>query len=182
MLNIDQEFLKKSIKIHGERLKLIIAIEEMSELIKELCKSLRQELRYQDLVEEVADVLICMDMVKIIYDIKDDEYPQSKSIDVLLNSNEITSKLCATRSTGTVDISCIKSMSNLTNDLYTKIVGMNTERLSFLDKYYAVLVSLMFVRVKHHISDEELQAVIDYKNKRQAERDDAKTKEDKATA
>ncbi len=62
-----------SINIHGQNLKETIAIEEMSELIKEICKDQRGELRRDNLVEEFADVMICMRMLSLIHDIKPEE-------------------------------------------------------------------------------------------------------------
>lgn len=52
---------------------LIVAIEELSELQKELCKALRGKPNKEDIIEELADVLIMLDQVKIYFKIEDDE-------------------------------------------------------------------------------------------------------------
>ena len=52
---------------------LIVAIEELSELQKELCKALRGKPNKENIIEELADVLIVLDQLKIYFKIEDDE-------------------------------------------------------------------------------------------------------------
>ena len=52
---------------------LIVAIEELSELQKELCKTLRGNINKENIVEELANVLIMLDQLKIYFKIEDDE-------------------------------------------------------------------------------------------------------------
>ena len=52
---------------------LIVAIEELSELQKELCRALRGKPNKEDIIEELADVLIMLDQLKIYFKIEDDE-------------------------------------------------------------------------------------------------------------
>lgn len=57
----------------GDRAQIIVAIEEMSELTKELCKWL--EGRQDDLdriTQEIADVTIMMEQLRIIFDCNED--------------------------------------------------------------------------------------------------------------
>lgn len=63
---------KKLIKKYGDK-QLIVAIEELSELQKELCKALRGKPNKENIIEEFADVLIMLDQVKIYFKIEDDE-------------------------------------------------------------------------------------------------------------
>ena len=57
------------------KLQLIVAIEELSELAKELCKYLRLEagtaFNINNLVEEVADVSIMIEQIKIYFGINE---------------------------------------------------------------------------------------------------------------
>ena len=69
----DDEFLLKSITLHGPTLKKVIAMEEMGELIQQLSKNLRGEGRREDLIEEMADVLLMLKTVQIAEDITDTE-------------------------------------------------------------------------------------------------------------
>lgn len=59
---------RKSIEKHGNCLKKLIAIEEMSELTKELIKEYRNESSRDNLIEELVDVQIMIDQLKIIYE------------------------------------------------------------------------------------------------------------------
>lgn len=52
---------------------LVVAVEELSELQKEICKSLRGKDNKKNLIEEMADVYIMLDQLKIYYNISDDE-------------------------------------------------------------------------------------------------------------
>lgn len=51
----------------------LIAMEECSELIQVISKAKRGELDKDNLTEEIADILICIDWIKKIYNIKDSE-------------------------------------------------------------------------------------------------------------
>lgn len=48
---------------------LIVAIEELSELQKELCKTLRGNINKENIIEELADVYIMLDQIKIYFSI-----------------------------------------------------------------------------------------------------------------
>lgn len=48
---------------------LIVAIEELSELQKELCKSLRGKTNKENITEEIADVLIMIKQLQIYFNI-----------------------------------------------------------------------------------------------------------------
>lgn len=52
---------------------LIVAIEELSELQKELCKALRGNINKENIIEELADVLIMLDQIKIYFSITSNE-------------------------------------------------------------------------------------------------------------
>ena len=64
---------KQAIETYGVRAQKLMAIEEMSELTKEICKDFRGKLDREHLIEEVADVLITLEQLTIIYEISDKE-------------------------------------------------------------------------------------------------------------
>ena len=70
------EILKKAIKHYGSQNQMMICAEEAAELIQAISKCIRYtddiEVK-QHLTEEIADVLIMIDQLKIIMDIKDYE-------------------------------------------------------------------------------------------------------------
>lgn len=69
----DIEIMKTAIKAFGPKLQTVVAIEEMSELQKELTKFLRGNGKKKHLTEEVADALIMITQVQIIYGIGDED-------------------------------------------------------------------------------------------------------------
>ena len=54
----------------GVRAQLIKAIEEMSELTKELAKSLNSNMDRQHIAEEVADVKIMIEQIELFFEIE----------------------------------------------------------------------------------------------------------------
>ena len=76
------EILKKSILKSDTNIKCIIAMEEFAELTQEVSKYLRGEGDRYALLEEMADVYLCLDNLKQIFAITDDLV--KKVIDVKL--------------------------------------------------------------------------------------------------
>ena len=64
---------KQAIETYGVRAQKLMAIEEMSELTKEICKDFRGKLNRENLIEEMADVLIMLDQMLILYKISGEE-------------------------------------------------------------------------------------------------------------
>lgn len=56
---------------YGTRNQLIVAVEELSECQKEICKFLRGCCNIENLAEEVADATIMLEQVRIMFDIND---------------------------------------------------------------------------------------------------------------
>lgn len=55
----------------GEQAQLIVAVEELSECQKEICKILRGGDDYRHLAEEVADATIMLEQIRLIFNIND---------------------------------------------------------------------------------------------------------------
>ena len=65
---MDRELvLQNAIYIYGEESQMRMMIEEMSELTKELCKCFRGETEKRYILEEMADVQIMLDQMKMIF-------------------------------------------------------------------------------------------------------------------
>ena len=74
MLNVLQKIaLVKALEKFGSISELIITVEELSELQKEVTKQLRNEGKMENLVEEMADVYIVMEYLKLIFAINDED-------------------------------------------------------------------------------------------------------------
>ena len=74
MLNdLQKNALVKTLEKFGSISELIITVEELSELQKEVTKQLRNEGKMENLVEEMADVYIVMEYLKLIFAINDED-------------------------------------------------------------------------------------------------------------
>ena len=69
---------KKAIETYGEKAQKLMAIEEMSELTKEICKDFRGKLNREHLIEEIVDVIITIDQLMMMYEISGDEIEQMR--------------------------------------------------------------------------------------------------------
>lgn len=71
---------QRAIMQWGDNHQAIVAIEELSELQKELCKYLRGNKNVTNLIEEIADVEIVVEQLKIMFDCSQsvDEWKERK--------------------------------------------------------------------------------------------------------
>ena len=73
MKNDYLQVMIETIRQNGYKMQTMVAIEEMSELTKELVKFMRGENNTDAIAEEIADVEIMLRQMKIIYGIKDED-------------------------------------------------------------------------------------------------------------
>lgn len=69
------ELYKRMLDKFGD-LQMVVAVEELSELQKEVCKAMRGKFNKEHLVEEVADVKIMIDQIMLRYAIQESEVQQ----------------------------------------------------------------------------------------------------------
>ena len=62
--------LEKAIETYGKDMQLTVAVEEFSELIKEICKNKRGSDNRENIIEELADCYIMMEQIEIIFELK----------------------------------------------------------------------------------------------------------------
>lgn len=65
--------LERAIETYGKDMQLNVAIEELSELIKEICKNKRGADNREAIIEEMADCYIMMEQLQIIFGIQYNE-------------------------------------------------------------------------------------------------------------
>lgn len=65
--------LETAIKTYGKDMQLNVAIEEFSELIKEICKNKRGRENIESITEEMADCYIMLEQLVLIFGIENDE-------------------------------------------------------------------------------------------------------------
>ena len=73
MIIIDSNVVKKSIEHYGADLQTVVCMEECAELIQAISKMKRGKDTRDNLIEEMADVMICMEILKQVYGISDNE-------------------------------------------------------------------------------------------------------------
>ena len=78
--------IERAIETYGVDMQLNVAIEELSELIKEICKSKRGSDNRDNIIEEMADCYIMLEQLEIIFDVKSSEI--RLAIDAKLNRLE----------------------------------------------------------------------------------------------
>ena len=61
----------KALKKWGAEMQATVAIEEMSEVIKEITKAMRGELNREHLAEEIADATIMLEQLRQMFNIND---------------------------------------------------------------------------------------------------------------
>ena len=76
-----KEFYKTVVDTYGKQ-QVIVAIEELSELQKELCKALRCKVNFDNITEEIADVEIMLEQMKIYFAINENEVEGMKKLKI----------------------------------------------------------------------------------------------------
>lgn len=66
--------IEKAIETYGKDMQLNVAIEEFSELIKEICKNKRGSDNRDNIIEEMADCEIMLVQLQLIFDISGGEF------------------------------------------------------------------------------------------------------------
>lgn len=77
------EVLRSAVEVWGEDLQIDIAIEELSELTTELARRQRGRDSYSAIVEEIADVQLCLDQLKLMYNRESVEMAEQSKVERL---------------------------------------------------------------------------------------------------
>lgn len=72
MIEVNSYVVKRSIEHYGKDVQSTVCMEECAELIQAISKEKRGKSDKSHLAEEMADVIICIEMLKEIYSISDD--------------------------------------------------------------------------------------------------------------
>lgn len=81
----NEEIYRKAFRTYGSYSQTVVAIEEMSELQKELCKAFRNGLapNKDRLAEETADVYIMLEQMELLFELEDVALWKAAKIDRL---------------------------------------------------------------------------------------------------
>ena len=77
--SIDESIIAKSIKHYGAEIQSTVCMEECAELIQAISKAKRGKFDENNMTEEIADVLICVETLKQLYNISDEYISKSIS-------------------------------------------------------------------------------------------------------
>lgn len=72
-IKIDKGIIADSIQHYGKNNQSTVCMEECAELIQAISKAKRGKIDRDNMIEEIADVLICIEMLKQMYMISDDK-------------------------------------------------------------------------------------------------------------
>mgnify|MGYP002517013730 CR=1 FL=1 len=90
--NEQNDILKKSIEFNGIETERVIIMEELSELIQEVSKQYRGKGIAMHLLEEMADVYICLEELKLMTGINNHDIEAAMSVKYERIKNDIESK------------------------------------------------------------------------------------------
>lgn len=68
----ETEVLQRALDTYGSTMQIVVVFEEVSELQKELCKYLRGRGSFEHIAEEIADVEIMLEQMKMLFCCTDD--------------------------------------------------------------------------------------------------------------
>lgn len=71
--NINVKIIAESIQHYGKNNQSTVCMEECVELIQAISKAKRGRIDRDNMIEEIADVLICIEMLKQMYMISDEK-------------------------------------------------------------------------------------------------------------
>lgn len=72
-IKIDRNIISNSIQHYGKNNQSTVCMEECAELIQAISKAKRGKINRDNMIEEIADVLICIEMLKQMYMISEDK-------------------------------------------------------------------------------------------------------------
>lgn len=72
-MEVNKEIVSRSLETYGNGIQLVVCMEELSELTQAISKEIRGKDGGNNLVEEMADVIICLEILKQVFEITDED-------------------------------------------------------------------------------------------------------------
>lgn len=72
-MEVNKEIVQRSLETYGNGMQLVVCMEELSELTQAISKEIRGRGDRSNLVEEMADVIICLEILKQVFEITDED-------------------------------------------------------------------------------------------------------------
>jgi Leu/Phe-tRNA-protein transferase len=81
--------LEKAIETYGKDMQLTVAIEEFSELIKEICKNKRGSNNRANIIEEMADCYVMLHQISLIFGVERSELDKMMNFKIARLANRL---------------------------------------------------------------------------------------------
>ena len=150
MIPINSYVVKKSIEHYGKDVQSTVCMEECAELIQAISKEKRGKSDKENLSEEMADVIICIEMLKQIYNITEDEIyswviTKQERIMRRIEKDTQPTETNAERIRNMTDEELAKLLTNVCNaeeneEPYKSIYNLNTEQEEEIHDSYGDLL------------------------------------------
>lgn len=139
-MNLNLYDQKKFVK-EGGRTQEVVWVEELGELQHEITKSLRGMLNKTHLVEEFADVLICLEQLKIKYNISDEQLQEWIDYKYKRNCKRLEQEKEDNITLNIVDLeNCADYLNHcIKEDTTNKVLDMTIEELDLSVRSYNCL-------------------------------------------
>ena len=72
-MKVNKEIVARSLETYGNGIQLVVCMEELSELTQAISKEIRGKDNRSNVIEEMADVLICIEIIKQVFEITDED-------------------------------------------------------------------------------------------------------------
>lgn len=72
-MEVNKEIVSRSLETYGNGIQLVVCMEELPELTQAISKEIRGKDDRNNLVEEMADVIICLEILKQVFEITDED-------------------------------------------------------------------------------------------------------------
>ena len=72
-MEVNKEIVARSLETYGNGIQLVVCMEELSELTQAISKEIQGKDNRNNVIEEMADVLICLEILKQVFEITDED-------------------------------------------------------------------------------------------------------------
>ena len=161
MIPINSYVIKKSIEHYGKEVQSTVCMEECAELIQAISKEKRGKSDKDHLAEEMADVIICIEMLKQIYNITEDEI-----YSWIINKQERTIKRIKKDVQSTV---CMEECAELIQAISKEKRG-KSDKDHLAEEMADVIICIEMLKQIYNITEDEIYSWVITKQERTIER------------
>lgn len=142
----------KTLNDSDKTVKLVIAMEELSELQQELIDAMVGNLNRMGILEEIADVTLVLDWIKMLCNLEDEEILDAISCRSGKFSNY----------KGITVLTIVKNLAELQQEI-SKVIREKGRRMALIFRIADVSLSLDWLKTKSEFTDEEIDKALNVK-------------------